>query len=272
MFKKFRLLILALLILFLISPILTTALSTGEKAPLNSTAYAQKAPVDDDNPGDDDPDDMKDDIGTKKNPLKYLPDDPQVKKLKLQAMELAEKFTKILAERSALQPQLAKLEKNEADLKHLRLKYRLKYLKLRDKIQPEAAKNKKIRELLRMQDLEMIHIEYLIVREEKIDCYHTIFERKHRAMEEYHWNLIDNKHSLIGEYLLDLDIKKHKDQYITLYNETIRDYKRIIKENLEIMKETKEIIEAKKKREVILREIVEELKGLCKDIEGLKVN
>lgn len=232
------------------------------------SAYAA-ADIDDDPIDDDDMDMKKPGSPGRKNPVNYLPDDPEVKKLKLQAMQLAEKFTKILADRTALQPQLAELEKNEAELKHLRLKFQIKYFILRDQLM-QKEKKPEIMKLLVRQDMEMMHIEDLIVREEKIDCYHTIFERKHKAMEEYHWSLIDNKHSLIGEYLADMDVKKNKAQFITLYNETIRDYQRIIDDNLEIMKETKEIIEAKKQREVIMKQIVEEEKKLCDELEKTK--
>lgn len=233
------------------------------------SAYAAED-IDDDPVDDDDVDMKKPGSQVRKNPINYLPDDPEVKKLKLQAMELAEKFTKILADRTAMQPQLAELEKNEAELKHLRLKYQIQYFIKRDELKQKYWGKPDFMKLMVRQDEDMRHIEDLIAREEKIDCYHTIFERKHKAMEEYHWNLIDSKHDLIGEYLSGMDVKKNKEQFITLYNECIRDYQRIIDDNLEIMKETKQIIEEKKKREVILRQIVEEEKRLYSELEKVK--
>jgi len=203
-------------------------------------------------------------------PIDYLPRDPQVRKLKLRCMELAEKFTKLIALRAALQPTLANLEKNEAELRHQRLKYRLKYFKLREKFMQKYPQNPKIRDILIRHDAEIRHIDDLIAMEEKIDCYHTIFERKHRAMEEYHWNLIDNKHPLIAEYLSDLDIRKNKRRFITLYNEAIKDYKRIILENKEMLIKTKEIVRGKERREKIMKQVVEELKKLCLELEKIK--
>ncbi len=221
----------------------------------------------DDDPVDDDDMDKK---PVRKNPVNYLPNDPDVKKLKLEAMALAEKFTKILAERTALQPELAELEKNEAELKHLRLKYQIQYFIKRDELTKKYWGKTDFMKLMIRQDEDMRHIEDLIAREEKIDCYHTIFERKHKAMEEYHWNLIDSKHDLIGEYLSGMDVKKNKAQFITLYSECIRDYQRIIDDNLVILKETKQIIGEKKEREVLLRQIVEEEKKLCSELEKVK--
>ncbi|MCD4785806.1 MAG: hypothetical protein K8T10_18460 [Candidatus Eremiobacteraeota bacterium] len=210
--------------------------------------------------------------GGEKKPVQYLPVDPNVKKLKLKAMDLARKFTKILAERSKLQPELAKLESNEAELRYLRLKYQIEYLKKRDQLMEKYPGNKKIMDMLRRHDGVISHINDLIFREEKIDCYHTIYERKHRAMEEYHWNILDNKHPLVAEYLQDRSWKKNKEEIKELYGDIVIDYIRIIKENTKILKKTKQIIKEKKKREKIMRKIVDEWKKLYDELKKYKGN
>jgi hypothetical protein len=213
-------------------------------------------------PGDGDDDDKPDKIKPGAAPRNYLPADPRVKKLKLQALILAEKFTKILAERSKLQPMLGEFESQEANLRHLTLKYRLEYYQMRDFLLGRAARDGKIKNLLKNQEVKLARIEDLIKQEEKIDCLHTIYERKHKALEEYHWSLMDNKHPLIEEYLQDLPYSGHEKEFESLYGEIIQDYTRIIEDNHTILKETKEIIEGKKKRQVLMQKAAEMMKSL----------
>lgn len=205
-----------------------------------------------------------------KSPIHYLPRAPEVRKLKLEAMQLAEEFARILAERSALQPRLSQLEAEEARLRYLRLKYQVEYYKIREQVMEKYSGDKKINEMLKRHDAVLAHIDDLIAQEEKIDCYHTILERKHKAMEEYHWNVMDNKHPLIDEYLSDLDWKGHETEFKTLYGEVINDYKRIISENKIILKENMEIIKGKEKREGIMKEIIKELEGIRAEIGKVK--
>jgi hypothetical protein len=214
-------------------------------------------------PGDDDIRDSFEEPGA---PFKaYIPTHPQVKKLHLQAMALAEEFAAVQAQRAALLPESALLEKEEAALRHQLLKYRLEYYRQRDLLAGEAGDRPQVIKALKDHDGRMEDIEELVMREEKIDCYHTIFERKHKAMEEYHWSLIDGKHPLIREYLKGLDWERHGEEFGTLYGEMIADYRRMIDENRLIIKETKEITGGRKERAAILRSAVKEMKALAED-------
>jgi len=274
-YVSLSLLIIILIIAFVLSiKMVKTNDMPGRKwsSPVYAAENNPKADdVDDEEDIDEDDVDIKKhgkqgDKDSEKKPVEYLPVDPNVKKLKLQAMDLAEKFTRILAQRSKLQPELAKLESNEAELRYLRLKYKIAYLKKRDELTKKYPGNKKLMDMLIRHDRVIRHIEDLIYQEEKIDCYHTIYERKFRAMEEYHWNILDNKHPLVAEYIEDRTWKENSGEIKELYGDIIRDYIRIIRENNEILKKTKQIIEEKKKREKIMREIVSEWKKLVKEV------
>lgn len=227
--------------------------------PASSVMAAEKE--DDEEDPADDPE-GRDEDAKLQAPKFYLPRHPEVKKFHLQAMELAEEFTRILAERSRLQPELGRLESEEANMRHLMLKYRLHYYKTRERIMAKNGKNPAIQKALMEQDRKLLHVDELIYREEKIDCLHTIYERKHRSMEEYHWKQIDDKHPLIAEYLQDRTWEKNSEEIKALYGEMISDYQRIIRENKEIMAKTKEIIEEKKNRVKILKLAVKELNEL----------
>lgn len=242
--------------------VILTALVIFSTAPCfyQNAASAQPATIENDRPDDLDDDDD--------GPKSYLPKHPEVKKMHLQAMALAEKFAQIVAQRAALQPQLGRLEKEDARLRHLRLKYQLQYLKLRDRFVKENGNGAKTEAFLKEQDRKLKQVRSLIKKEEKIDCYHTIFERKHKAMEEYHWRLIDEKHPLIAEYLRGMDYETNKGRFKTLYGEMINDYKRIIKENETILKETEEIIKAKQKRVKIMKSAVEMMKGILGEMKS----
>ena len=120
--------------------------------------------------------------------------------------------------------------------------------------------------MLKKHDREIKKVDQLVIREEKIDCYHTIFERKHKAMEEYHWSLLDDKHSLIAEYLKGMNYKKSRNQFETLYGEVIADYRQIIAGNKVILAETKKIIPEKEKRIILLKEAVRIMKSLVRQM------
>jgi hypothetical protein len=121
---------------------------------------------------------------------------------------------------------------------------------------------------LAKQDAVFGRVQSLVEKEEKIDCYHTIVERRHKAMEEYHWNLIDNKHSLIGEYLSDLDWKGHEEEFRKLYAEMIDDYKRIIADNKLILSDLQTLVKEKEEREKIMQQAVNEMEKLCAELKG----
>ncbi|MCE1245758.1 MAG: hypothetical protein LWY06_03845 [Firmicutes bacterium] len=238
-------------------------------------AYAAPKPADDDDIEEDD-DDLKPPAkpgkpgkpGVKpvvqvKKAKVYLPAVPELKKMKLEALGLAEEFARLLSERAKLQPRLSELEANEAVLRYERLKYEVIFFKQRDAIAAKNPQDKTTLEKLAKQDAAYAHVEDLVVKEEKIDCYHTIIERRHKATEEYHWNLLDNKHSLIGEYLSDLPWKGHEEEFRKLYAEMIDDYKRIIEDNKKILSDLQTLIKEKEQREIIMRQAVEEMKKLC---------
>lgn len=203
-----------------------------------------------------------------KNPAFVFPRHPEMRKLHFKALELAEEYAKILSERSQLQPELGSLEKDEARLRYLMLKYRFEYMREKDRLINEKGLENAEKMLKNHKERLMI-IDQLIAAEEKIDCLHTIYEKKHRALEEYHWSMLDGKHPLIDEYLQGLIWEKHKEEYETLYNEIYEDYQKMIADNKEMLKRTKINIEEKKERIVLLNRIVNILTELCKEMENL---
>ena len=109
----------------------------GLAGPAMAVPPATEDPVDDDLIDDDVPDREP---GCRKPFRQYLPVDPRVKKMHLEAMTLAAENAKLMALRGALQPQLAALEMEEGHLRYLLLKNRLKYYRLR-----ETLVNQKVR-------------------------------------------------------------------------------------------------------------------------------